>query len=133
MAAEIDWPHVAFQAVTSMVSALGGILVGVWRWGRRSAEKEQEMRDDYEAQIDSLSDELKSALSTSEKAGQARLEMLIGQFKESFEGIRRQFDDHRLATEKDFLRKDDFKEFREEFRQDMRDLKSKLDNIAQRE
>jgi len=130
MAADIDWPHVGMQAATSLVSAVGGVLVGVWRWGRRSAEKEQEMRDDYEAKIDILSAELKNALSVSEKAGQARLETLIGQFKESFDGIRRQFDDHRLATEKDFLRKDDFREFREEYREDMRDLKHSIAGIT---
>ena len=57
-------------------------------------------------------------------------ELLIDQFKEAFDGLRRQMDEHRFYTEKDFMKKEDFRDFREEYRDDMRDLKASIAQIA---
>lgn len=57
-------------------------------------------------------------------------DLLVAQFKESFEGIRRQHDDHKLDVERRFMLKDDFKDFRDEYREDMRDIKTAIANIS---
>ena len=51
-------------------------------------------------------------------------EALVEQFKESFSGLRQKINDVELDAQKTFVNKDDFKEFREEYRDDMRDLKA---------
>lgn len=67
-----------------------------------------------------------------EKSSEARMNLLVEQFTESFAGIRRQIDEHRFYTERDFLRKEDFKDFREEYREDMREIKESIGSIAKR-
>lgn len=128
---EIDWPRLALEGVASLISGLAGLLLGVWRWGRQSAKQERKVQDDYDAKIETLAHELRTAMDGSERAAQARLDMLIDQFKESFAGMRRQIDDDRLHTEQSFLRKDDFKDFvRDEYRPDMRRLMEKIDDLG---
>lgn len=132
MVGDIDWPHIALQAGTSLLSAIGGLLVGVWRWGRASAEREQQMKDEFDAKVDALGDQLKASMAEVEKAGARRLDLLVEQFKESFAGLRRQIDDDRLYTEQRFMRKEEFKDFREEYREDMREVKASIGAIGKK-
>lgn len=127
--ADLDWQHVALQAGLSLLSGAGGMFFGIWKWGRRSAQQEQAVKDDYNAKIDELREQTRLSMTSYEKSADARNDLLVEQFKESFDGIRRQIDENKLETEKYFLRKDDFKEFREEYRQDMRRIFDKLDNL----
>ncbi len=120
---EAEWPRLLLEAAGSLASGFFGLLVGVWRAGRNSATKEQAVKDDYDGKIGALGKELEITVATAEKASDARLDLLVEQFKEAFDGMRRQFDDHKFYTEKDFLKKEDFKDFRDEYREDMRDLK----------
>lgn len=108
-----------------MISATGGWLVGIWRWGRNSAKDEQAVKDDYDGKIRALRDEMRAET----KAADDRNELLVAQFKETLDGIRRQMDQNTLDTEKYFLRKEDFKEFREEYRQNTRRIFEKLDSL----
>ncbi len=125
-----DWPQLALGAASSLLSGLGGLLLGVWRAGRKSAKREQAVKDDYTAKIGVLEDDMNAALTAHEKASRLRLEALVEQFKESFNGMRRQIDDERLHTEREFMRKEDFKDFREEYRQDMRDIKESIKDLG---
>ena len=126
MQADIDWPRIFFDSATSLLSAIGGLLVGVWRMGRSSARREQQVRDDYEGKIAQLSKEMREKMDELEHVSEAKLDLLVEQFREAFSGIRRQIDDDRLHTEREFLRKD----FRDEYREDMRDLKQSIAEIA---
>lgn len=128
--ADLDWQHVAVQSGASIVSGLSGLLFGIWRWGRKSAQHEQGVKDDYDGKIKELRDEMRDDVNHVEKAMTAARDLLVEQFQESFSGIRRQIDEVRLDTEKRFLQKDDFKDFREEYRDDMRDLKTSISEIA---
>lgn len=132
MVGDIDWPHIALQAGTSLVSAIGGLLVGVWRWGRASAEREQRMKDEFDAKVATLGEQLRTSMLEVEKGAERRLDLLVEQFKESFAGLRRQIDDDRLHTEQRFMRKDDFKDFREEYREDMREVKASIGEIGKK-
>jgi len=125
---DIDWPRLWLEAVGSALSAIVGVVVGIWRWGRNSALAEQQVRNDYIARIESM----KVTLHAAEVAHDRRIDDLVDQFKETFVGIRRQFDDGRLYTEQNFVRKDDFREMREEIRDDMRDIKVSLNELRNR-
>lgn len=128
-----EWTEVAIKAGISLVSGFGGLILGVWKWGRSSAKAEQAVKDDYDAKIAALRHEVRTDMASMEKGSNASREALVDQFQESFAGIRRQLDEHRFYTEKDFMKKEDFRDFREEYREDMRDLKASIAVIAQRQ
>lgn len=127
--ADLDWQHVALQAGLSLLSGAGGMFFGVWKWGRRSAQQEQAVKDDYNAKINKLRETMMASIAEHNKTADAKNDDLVEQFKESFDGIRRQIDEGKLDTEKYFLRKEDFGDFRREYREDMRRIFDKLDNL----
>lgn len=129
---EQDWTRVVLEAGASLVSGAAGIIAGVWRAGRASAKREQAVKDDYTVKIGTLEEDMRKALATHETASRARLDLLVEQFKESFAGLRRTIDDDRLRTEREFLRKDDFRDFREEYREDMKEIKDSIKEIVKR-
>lgn len=112
-----------------MISVTGGWLVGIWRWGRNSAKEEQAVKDDYTGKIIAVREEVRTAMTAFAKDADNRNDALIDQFKETLDGLRRQMDQNTLDTEKFFLRKEDFKEFREEYRQNTRRIFEKLDSL----
>jgi hypothetical protein len=125
-APDTDWPRLFLEAAGTALSGLIGLLVGIWRWGRQSALREVRVRNDYTQRIE----EMKASMAAAEKAYEARLDQLVEQFREAFAGIRRQLDNERLHLVENFVRKDDFREFREEYRTDMRDIKRSISEIA---
>lgn len=128
--AEWDWHQITMQGGFSVLSGAGGFLYGLFRWGRKSAKDEQAVKDDYSTQIRALREEVRTEMAAHAKKADAGNDLLVSQFKESFEGLRRQQDDHKLDVEKRFLLKDDFRDFRDEYREDMRDLKASIATIA---
>lgn len=130
MAAETDWIRIAVDAAIGLGSGAASLLASAVHYGRRGAKREQKVKDDYDLKIGGLRDEVRSDMTRIEKSTNESRETLVGQFKESFDGIRRQFDEHRFSTEKDFMRKEDFRDFREEYREDMRELKATIAILA---
>lgn len=127
--ADTDWTRIAIEAAGWAASSLSGLLIGVWRGGRHSAHKEQKIKDDYDKKINALREETRLSMAAYEKQADARNDLLIEQFKESFEGIRRQIDQNRFDAEVRFLPKDDFKEFRQEWRDGMIRIFDRLDHL----
>jgi hypothetical protein len=130
--ADVDWGRIGAEAAISLLSGVGGLFVGVWRWGRRSAVHDQKVKDDYDGKINELREQMRAALAKHDEAADARVEALVAQFKESFEGIRRQIDDHRLEAERRFLPREGLTDFRKEYREDMANLMKKIDHITVR-
>lgn len=128
-----NWQHLGLQAGVPFLSAMGGWLLGIWRWGRASAKQEQAVKDDYDDKISALREEVRKSMAAQVQGAEDRQENLVNQFKEAFDGLRRQHDDHKLDVEKRFMLKDDFQNFREEYREDMRDLKASVAAIARRQ
>ena len=128
--ADLDWVKIAIEAASPLISGTIGVIVGAWRGGRRSAQHDQRVKEDYERQIDELRDETRKSMGAYEKAATARNDLFAEQAKEAFAGIRRQIDELRLDTEKRFLPKNDFADWRKEYREDMRDLKESIADIA---
>jgi hypothetical protein len=124
-----DWFRALLELVASLASGAVGIVLGVWKAGRASVKREQAVKDDYTMKIRTMEQEMRTALAHHEKASEARLDTLVDQFQESFTGLRRQIDNDRLHTEREFMRKEDFKDFRDEYREDMREIKAKIDAI----
>lgn len=129
--AEFDWSHVAVEAGIAVFSGVGGAFVAVWKWGRGGAKAEQAVKDDYNAKINELREDVRSDMAAQAKAADDRGDLLVGQFRESFEGLRRQMDEHRLDTEKRFLLKDDFREFLKEYRENQRRTDDKLNRLLE--
>lgn len=90
------------------------------------------MKDEFDAKVATLGEQLRTSMLEVEKGAERRLDLLVEQFKESFAGLRRQIDDDRLHTEQRFLRKDDFKDFRDEYREDMREVKASIGAIGKK-
>lgn len=127
--AEWDWHQISIQGLFSALSGAGGFLFGLYKLGRKSAQSEQAVKDDYNSQIRALREEVRNDMASHAQKVEDGHDLLVSQFKESFEGIRRQHDEHKLDVEKRFLPKEDFKEFREEYREDMREIKASIASI----
>ena len=125
-----NWQSLGLQGAFSFVSGAVGWGIGLWKAGRDSARKEQAVKDDYVGRIGTLREDVRASMDKHEKAFDDRNDLLVGQFKESFEGLRRQHDDHKLDVERRFMLKDDFRDFRDEYREDMRDLKASIATIT---
>lgn len=121
-----EWIEIAIKGIIALAGGIGGLFIGVWKWGKSSGKAEQAVRN----QITALREEVRKEMTAHIQHIQEGHDDLVNHFEESFNGIRRQHDDHKLDVEKRFMLKDDFKDFREEYRQDMRDLKATIAGIA---
>lgn len=121
-----DWIEIAVKVVAALAGAIVGAVTAVWRLGRNSVKAEHSV----ERQIAALREEVRTEMAAHVQKSDDGRDLLVAQFKESFEGMRRQHDDHKLDVEKRFMLKDDFKDFRDEYREDMRDIKTAIAGIA---
>jgi preprotein translocase subunit SecA len=126
---DFDWPQVVIEGTLSLISAFGGLVIGAWKWGRNSVLHEQRLRDEFNDKMEAFSKEVRTAMANQQQAQEDRLDGLVDQFKETFVGLRRTIDQTALDNEKRFFPKDDFRAFREEYREDMRDLKKQVGAI----
>jgi hypothetical protein len=126
-----DWPRLALEGLGSLFSGVAGLVVGAWRWGRHSVLHEQRLREDYTSKIEELREDFRMALAATASTNHEQVDAIVDQFKETLMGIRRQIDEDRLTNEKRFLSKDDFRDFREEYREDMRGLKETMNRLTQ--
>lgn len=128
-----EWVDIAIKAVVGLAGGIGGLFIGVWKWGRSSAKAEARQEQSVKTQITALREEVRKEMAAHVKKTDDSHDELVNHFEESFNGIRRQIDEHRYYTEKDFMKKDDFKDFRDEYREDIRDLKASITAIARQQ
>lgn len=107
----LEWAHVIFAGAGVIVGGVSGLVAGVWR----VAHIEQDIRKDCSQEI---------AEATHELGEQVR--DLAGQFDETLKGLRQKINDVELETVRGFVAKGDFDDFRTEYREDMRDIKSSI-------
>lgn len=127
--AEIEWGKLAVETGISLVSGLGGLIIGAWQWGRSSAKAEHAAKEERDAKIAALRKEMETAMASHIQKSDARNDLLVSQFRESFEGIRRQIDQNVLEAERRFLPKGDFDRFLDEYRENQRRTDDKLDRL----
>lgn len=121
-----DWLETVIKFLVVLAGGIAGAFTTTWRLGRNSAKAENSV----DKKISALREEMRTAMAAHVQKSESSRETLVDQFKESFDGMRRQIDEHRYYTEKDFLKKEDFKDFRDEYREDMRDIKTAIASIA---
>lgn len=103
-----DWLHAASGLGGAVIGAIGSIGAFLYRAGGR----EPALRADFQKRVNDA-----------EQRVEEKIEGMTGHFHEYFEGIRRQQDDIKLSMERDFVRKHDLKELREELRGDLREFR----------
>jgi uncharacterized protein YjbJ (UPF0337 family) len=113
----IDWVHVVVALVSAIFGGGTGLAAGVWRVARI----EGKVKDDFKKCIDETRDDI-----------EAKVEALVGQFQDTFAALRQKINDVELQTERLFVSKSGFDEFRKEYREDMSSLMRKIDHITVR-
>lgn len=109
-----EWIHVAIGLVSAIFGGGAGLATGVWRVARI----EGKVRDEFKQCIDETKREIEE-----------KVEALVGQFQETFQALRQKINDVELESERGFVAKEGFDEFRREYREDMRLLNDKLDRM----
>jgi cysteine sulfinate desulfinase/cysteine desulfurase-like protein len=103
-----DWLHWILSA--------GGVLgfVGAaLQWVFRAGGVAPKMQTDF-----------KNAVDAAEKRIEDQMDAATQHFDETLRGLREKINSVELNTERHFLPKEDFNAFREEYRQDIRDIKA---------
>lgn len=104
----LPWIQPLSALFGAAVGAAGGIFAGGYRLGRIEARLEMQFR---------------GAVDASEKSIEKNVRTSQTAFDETLKALRQKINDVELDAERRFLLKDDFNDFREEYREDMRDLK----------
>src|SRR5690242_17030796 len=100
----LEWAQPATALLGALVGAIGGIFGAGWRLGRIESRLElkfQKALDDSEQRIEAKVDEAQQS------------------FDETLKGIRQKINDVELDSARRFLPKEDFNDFREEYREDI--------------
>src|SRR6266403_1913128 len=106
-----EWANFIIGALSAGGGALAGLVVGVWRVARIEGR---------------LKLYLKDSISDCEKRFEDKVDRVTDVFDETLKGLRQKINDVELETERRFLPKGDFDDFRNEYREDMRDLKDSI-------
>jgi hypothetical protein len=134
--ADWDWMKVAVQGGVSLLSAGAGLLLGVWRAGKKSgkedAEKEAKLKADIARETDAKIEGFKLEMRTAVADALDNNETFIKSVGDTFSALRQKINDVELESERRFLPKDDFNNFLKEYREDMRDLKDMIGKVTLR-
>ena len=113
----MEWAHAIAAILGVLFGAAGGIFAGGWRLGKIEGR---------------LKLNFKEALAMSEQRIEDKVDSARESFDETLKGLRQKINDVELDTEKRFVAKHDFNDFREEYREDMRDLKKSIADMAKK-
>ena len=102
-----EWAHAVAAIIGAIFGAVGGIFVGGYRVGQ-------------------IEGALQLSIAAGEKRIEAKLEEGVHDFDETLKGLRQKINDVELDTERRFLQKGEFDDFRKEYREDIREMKSLL-------
>ena len=111
-----EWAHLIIAALGALCGAGGAIFVGGWRAGRAEGR---------------LMLSFQTAISESETKIEEKVDLARESFDETLKGLRQKINDVELNSERSFVAKGDFDDFRKEYREDMRDLKSSIAGLKQ--
>lgn len=109
-----DWAHLIVGLIGSLCGAAGGIFVGGWRLGRIEGKLKLHFQQE---------------MSKCEQRIEEKLQRAVEPFGETLRGIRQKINDVELDSERRYLAKDEFGEFRQEYRDDMKRIFDKLDHL----
>lgn len=107
----LEWAHVVIGLLGVLGGAGGGIFAGGWRLGRIESR---------------LKLHLKEKLDDCERRFEDKVDRSVEAFDETLKGLRQKINDVELDAVRNFVAKKDFTEFREEYREDMREVKAMI-------
>lgn len=113
----LEWAHVIFAGAGVAIGGVTGLVAGVWR----VAHIEQDIRKDFTQEIAEATHELG-----------LKIDEATDRFDETLKGLRQKINDVELGTERNFrnfVDKKDFDNLRDEWREDMRDLKNNISEM----
>lgn len=111
---ELEWAHAVVAVLGAVAGAASGIFAGGWRLGRIESR---------------LKLSFQQAITDSEKRLEAKVDEERHAFDETLRALRQKINDVEMGAEKRFLQKEDFAEFRQEYRDDMKRIFDKLDSL----
>jgi hypothetical protein len=114
---KLEWVHYAIGIISAAVGAAAGIFSGGWRLGRIEGRLKLNFQE---------------AITMSEQRIEQKLEEARTSFDETLKGLRQKINDVELDTVKTFVAKGDFDDFRQEYREDMRDLKKSIEGLSRK-
>lgn len=111
MQVSVEVIHVAIALGSALFGGVGGLVAGVWRVARVHTD---------------LRREITKEISEAMKALEEKVDHTVTQFDETLKGLRQKINDVELDTARSYVVREDFDDFRKEYREDMRDLKHSL-------
>lgn len=111
---DLEWAHALAAVVGAAAGACSAIFMSGWRLGKIEGR---------------LNLNFNTSIAASEKRIEDKVEQARMAFDETLKGLRQKINDVELETERTFLPKGDFDDFRKEWREDIRDIKTRIDNI----
>ena len=115
----VEWVHIFLIIAGWIVGAAVGLVAGTWKLASTVAKIESNIRKDFSEREAKLYERIAGAIAERE----ARLGDLADQFDETLKGLRQKINDVELSTVKNFVARDEFDDFRSEYREDIRDIK----------
>lgn len=109
------------QAIAALIGALIGAAGGIFAAGRLLGRIESRLELKF-----------KSAVDESEKRLEEKVIESTQAFDETLKGLRQKINDVELDAERRFLPKEEFVDFRAEYREDIRDLKALIGGNSRR-
>lgn len=122
------WFNAILAAISALAGSITGLVAGTWRVARI----EPRMKLEFIRDLANVENDLRDQIEQHNRESGMRSDLLVEQFQESFAGLRRQLDEHRLHTEQKFMRKEDFRDFRDEYREDMREIKDSIKDLGKK-
>lgn len=106
------------STATGLIGTAFGVVVGIFTAGWRFAKIEGRLTEQFRVDLEKAENEIEEKVKESTQT-----------FDETLKGLRQKINDVELNSEKRFLQKEEFADFRAEYRQDIRRIFAKLENL----
>ena|SRR5689334_3537557 len=126
---DLQWAHALAAIFGAIIGAVSAIFTIGWRLGQAESKISKDVKrsvDEAQPKLEKKVDAINRSNEQSKKMLEDRVDRAAKDFEDTLKGMRQKINDVELGTEREFVRKTDFFDFREEYRQDMRDVKNAL-------
>ncbi len=120
-----EWTNVIIGLVSLIFGGLGGLIGGVWRVAKIEGHLKLYFKKNLD-QFETKSDETDRKL-------EDKMDRTINAFGETVRALREKINLVEKDMIQNYVAKEDFNDFRIEYREDMRDLKKKIEQIPNKE
>jgi hypothetical protein len=111
----VELVNVIIGISSMFFGVIGGLVAGVWRLARIEGR---------------LKLYIHNSIAAYENKFEERLDSAVNSFDETLKGIRQKVNDVEMDSLRQYVMKDDFNEFRAEYREDIRELKNNIDRLV---